>query len=152
MVTVVLGSVHKTDERNPWKFHERNKMIKNVYSNEEGWKRMRVTGAEDIGDDYRWPSYILETVKDYYVEELDRDNYPGVDAYCAGSKFDAKWLQNEKLETIITDRTDKEYTFVSATEIRDMGKLQDDRWKELVHPANHTLVEKLFSFKAWDRL
>lgn len=153
MVTIVLGSTNVKDKNNPWMFHDRKRMIKNVYGKLPEWKRIRVLGAQDINNDDRWASFILEdTVKEYYVEELEMEDYHSVDAYFGGSTFDTRFFKNEKLEIIHVDRTDEDLPFVSGTMIRDMIRIQDPRWKLYVNKNNHGLIDRHFSSMGWDRL
>jgi nicotinamide mononucleotide adenylyltransferase len=153
MVTIVLGSTNLKNENNPWMFHERKKMIKNVYSQLPEWKKIRILGAPDINNDGRWASFILEDiVKEHYVEELEMKDYPEVDAYFGGSKFDTRWFKDESLEVIHVDRTNEDYPFVSGTMIRNMIVLQDIRWKLFINKNNHDLIDKHYKWMAWDRL
>lgn len=153
MVTIVLGSTNVKDPKNPWAFHDRKKMIKNIYSGiPECWKKMKILGAPDIHDDVRWSKFILEdVVREYYVESLEVANYPEVDAYFAGSQFDSRWFNDGKLHCELINRTNQELPYVSATMVREMGILQDPRWKLYVHKTNHEMVEKYFSWNAWDQ-
>ena len=153
MITIILGSTNVKDAKNPWAFHERKRMIKNIYHGTDAWKKMRIIGAPDINDDMRWPRFIIkDVVKEYYVDELEMEDYPGVDAYFAGSEFDLRWFKHEKLEVLNINRLNQEFPFVSGTMVRDMGILQDSRWKLYVNKANHEIVQKHFDWIKWDRL
>lgn len=152
MVTIILGSTNIKDTKNPWAFHDRKKMIKNIYGETAAWKKMQILGAPDIHDDLRWPKFILEDiVKEHYVDQLEMKDYPEVDAYFAGSRFDSRWFEQEKLSIELIERTDQEFPYVSGTMIRDMGTMQDSRWKLYIHKTNHELVQKYFDWKKWDR-
>lgn len=153
MVTVILGSTQRKDEKNPWPFHDRKKMIKNVYKDTPEWDKLKILGAQDINNDSRWAKFILEDiVKEYYVEELEMQDYPEVDAYFAGSKFDAQWFDGEVENIVYVDRTFQEFPFVSGTMVRDMMIMQDVRWKLFTNKVNHDLLNKHYSWCRWDRL
>lgn len=152
MATIILGSTNIKDKSNPWMFHDRKKMIKNVYGKLPEWDKLRILGAPDINNDERWASFIIEDiVKEYYVEELEMEDYPGVDAYFGGSEFDTRYFRNSQLEINHVDRTDEAIPFVSGTMVRDMIRIQDPRWKLYVSKHNHELIEKYYSWMAWDR-
>lgn len=152
-ITIVLGSTNVKDTKNPWPFHDRKKMIKNIYGETAAWKKMQILGAPDINDDLRWPKFILDDiVKEHYVDQLEMKDYPEVDAYFAGSRFDSRWFEKEKLSVEVIERTDQEFPYVSGTMVRDMGTMQDSRWKLYIHKSNHELIQKYFDWKKWDRV
>ena len=153
VVTIVLGSINMKDGKNPWAFHDRKKMIKNVYRNKAEWSKMRILGAPDINNDSRWAHFILEDiVKEYYIDELEHKDYHEADAYYAGSQFDGRWFEEQKLEIVYVDRTFQDFPFVSATMIRDMMVIQDPRWKLYVNKENYKLLETHYRWLKWDRL
>ena len=153
IITIVLGSTNIKDSKNPWPFHDRKRMIKNIYGETPDWKRMKILGAPDINDDLRWSRFILEDiVKEHYYHELEFYDYPLVDAYFAGSKFDSRWFEKEKLTIEVNDRNNQEHPFVSGTMVREMGIMQDARWKLYIHKNNHELFEKHFNWIKWDRM
>lgn len=154
-ITFVLGSIDKRDnEKNPFTFHDRKKMIRNIYIGTEDWKRMRVLGIPDINDDMKWAYYVLNSVKDHYVDNLEipEETYIRPDMYYAGSAYDARWFKEEKIGTTILNRTDQNFPYVSATMIRDLCKYGDSRWKLYVPEVNHPIVQKWVDWIKWDRI
>jgi len=153
MVTIVLGSINVKDPKNPWPFHDRKKMIKNIYGETPAWKKMQILGAPDINNDVKWPKFIIEDViREHYVYQLEAKNYPEVDAYFAGSRYDSRWFEDEHLAIEISERTNQEFPYVSGTLVREMGMMQDSRWKLYTNKVNHELIEKHFNWQKWDRL
>jgi len=149
-VTLVLGSIDKRDKRNPFPFHDRKKMIKNVYNegtNSPWMNQIVVLGVPDISDDLGWARYILRSVEDHWIDNrnIPEENYIKPDAYYTGSEFDARWYIDNGMEVSIVDRTDKEYPITSATMIRDLCEYGDDRWKHYVPELAYSVVEKWVS-------
>jgi len=152
IVTICIGSINKKDERNPFDFHTRKKMIKNVYSkNAEVWKKLRIIGIADINDDLRWARYILNSIKDHYIENLEVEEYIEPETYYAGSNYDGRWFKEENLNIKIVDRTYQEFPYCSATMVRDLCLYQDSRWKLYIHESNWELVDKWVSWNRWER-
>lgn len=109
-VIVGIGSVNKNDEKNPYSFELRKKMIESIYGD-----NVLVVPLNDIGAPNKraWADYVLKRVK----EELDL--IPTI--YYAGSHDDASWFA-EVMDTRIVDRN---IIKVSATQIRD-GVLSEE--------------------------
>ncbi|MFI3241678.1 MAG: hypothetical protein R3Y43_03845 [Alphaproteobacteria bacterium] len=138
-VTLILGSIqeHGT-ERNPLSYTIRKKCLQNVYRNNPNYSRLKIVGLFDINNPAEWAEYVLDFMLEHFPD-LARP-----DVYYAGSNYDAHWFKNafEKIE--IVDRVDENFPFVSASMIRDMLKFGDKRWKNFIHPENHTLIEENF--------
>jgi nicotinamide mononucleotide adenylyltransferase len=152
-VTIVLGSIDKRDKRNPFPFHDRKKMIKNVYSDPElgtptPWtQQLVVLGVPDISDDLGWSRYILRSVEDHWVDNrgIKEENYIKPDAYYTGSEFDARWYRDSGMETNIISRIDKKFPVTTATLVRDLCEYGDDRWKSYVPEEAHSTIGKWVS-------
>ena len=152
MVTLCIGSINKKDSKNPFTFHERKKMVKNVYVKEPKiWNKLRIIGLPDINDDLRWAKYVLDSIKDHYVENLEVKEYIEPTNYYAGSNYDGRWFKEQKLDTVIIDRTYQKFPYCSATMVRDLCLYQDSRWKLYVHETNWEIIEKWISWISWDR-
>jgi len=144
-VTIVLGSIDKKDKRNPFPFHDRKKMIKNIYNDGEDsdwFTRIVVLGVPDINNDLEWARYILKSVEDHYVDNRNVVDYVPPDAYYTGSKYDARWYIEKRMKINLVDRTDKAFPLASATMIRDLCEYGDDRWKDYTPEKNHELIDK----------
>ncbi len=142
-VTIVLGSIDKRDKRNPFPYHDRKKMIKNFYSQfPHNWSRMRIIGIPDISNDLTWTDYVLRSVKEHYVDNIEVEEYTAPDAYYAGSEYDGRWYRDSHMKVIIVDRINQTHPPCSGTMIRDLCEYNDPRWREKIHKVNHDLVQR----------
>ena len=138
-VTIVLGSIQEQGtERNPLNYTTRKKMIQNVYRNRPEYPRLKIIGLFDINNPAEWAEYVL----DFMNESLPQLGRP--DVYYAGSDYDAHWFKHAFENIEIEDRTDPDFPFVTGSMVRDMIKFGDKRWKNFIHPENHTLIEEHF--------
>ncbi len=138
-VTILLGSIQEHGTKtNPINYSNRKKMILNVYKDTPDIERIRIIGIHDINNHVEWASFVLEFVAD---AEADK---PAVDAYFAGSDYDASWFKPLVSNIVIINRADQSHPFVSGTMIREMLSYGDDRWKNFIHPANHKTIETHF--------
>ena len=137
LVTVALGSIQEAyTEHNPFDFGTRQQMIENVYRDSQEFNRLNICGIEDINNPPRWGEYVLSCIKDYFSQDILPD------VYYAGSEEDASLLKPYFAHTIIVDRNDKSFPYVSGTMVRDMIKQKDNRWKNFVPFENHNLIEE----------
>ncbi|MGE4295151.1 MAG: adenylyltransferase/cytidyltransferase family protein [Campylobacterales bacterium] len=104
---VVIGSLGAADERNPFSYEQRMRMIEALYPNE---LRLRVLGVRDIGapDKAAWAAYVLE--------QIELAGLPAPTCYYAGNEEDASWLQSA-LPVRIVDRASLGRG-ISATAVR----------------------------------
>lgn len=142
LVTILLGSMQKKDDLNPWSYHQRKQMLLNVYSNVHGnEKRLNIFGICDIGDQGRWGEHCIQYVQ--YCYEIDLGlMYQTIDAVYAGCKHDISWYQDDVENKVIIDRCDPKQIHVSGTMIRELIMLGDDRWKNYVSRMNHDFIER----------
>ncbi len=135
-VTIILGSTQEYGtSRNPFDFDTRRKMIENIYPPKQFETKLQIFGLYDINNTAQWPHFVL----DFLAKHLPK--YPRPDAYYAGSEYDAHWFESEIENICLVDRNDENFTFVSATMVREMIKFHDHRWKDFVPAQNHQLIE-----------
>jgi nicotinamide-nucleotide adenylyltransferase len=60
-VVIGIGSINVIDEKNPFTFEERKRMIKEVLKNFKG--KYKIVGIPDFFDDVKWRSYCLEKAR-----------------------------------------------------------------------------------------
>jgi cytidyltransferase-like protein len=143
LVTVLLGSMQKRDDRNRWSYHQRKQMLLNVYPDTiSKLGILHIFGICDIGDSGHWGTHCLEYIKNCYEIDLNMKGVPEVDAVYAGCKHDIKWYEDDVRNKIIVDRCDSGHNHMSGTMIRELIMLGDDRWKLYVSRANHEFIEK----------
>lgn len=139
-VTLVLGSMqeYKT-EKNPFTFLERRKMVHDyIYSIHpqfyEG-EQYQITGVPDINNPQEWADFVLHVV---YAQT----NFLEVDAYYAGSEYDANWFKGKVPNIEIVNRVCLDQPYVSATLVREMVMYGDPRWRDLVPETSKPFLEE----------
>ncbi len=138
-VTILLGSIQEHGTaKNPINYSNRKKMILNVYKNSSDYDKIRIIGIHDINNHVEWPEFVLDFVSDAEAEK------PSVDAYFAGSDYDASWFKPLVKNIEVISRSDEKFPFVSASMIRDMITYNDNRWRDFVHTENHKIIEDIF--------
>lgn len=139
LVTIALGSIQESHtEHNPFDYNIRQQMIENVYRDNKEFSRLNICGISDINNPPKWGEYVVSCLK----ENFSQNTLP--DVYYAGSEEDASLLSPYFSYTVIVDRNDKSFPYVSGTMVRDMIKQKDNRWKNFVPSKNHVLVEEYF--------
>jgi len=137
---IVLGSTQEFGtSRNPFTLPERKKMIRTYYRQpfikEEMWAKIYILGLPDIFS-LRWPTYVLEEIVKEYPDAK-------ISHVFGGSQYDCEWFKD--LEHYVCDRTHPDYSFASASMIRDMLTYNDKRWMHYVPECNWYLIAKKFN-------
>lgn len=134
-VTVILGSIQEQGTaRNPFSYSQRKKMILNVFEQER--PRLKILGLFDIHNPQEWTNFVLD-----FLQEAAPDR-GAPDAYFGGSPKDAPWVRNYFDHVECIDRTDLSFPYVSASMVRDMMSIGDERWKNFISPANYHFIEE----------
>ncbi len=142
-VTILIGSIQEHGTKsNPINYSNRKKMIANVYKDSESYDRIRIIGIHDINNHAEWAEFVLDFVAD--AEE----GKPKIDAYYAGSDYDASWFKPLIENIEIINRADERFPFVSGSMVRDMITYGDNRWRNFVHYPNHKIIEDVFFKKS----
>jgi nicotinamide-nucleotide adenylyltransferase len=117
--TIVIGSIDKHDEKNPFTFKERKKIIQAVLKAES--IKAKILGLKDYPTDKEWEQVLKHTKFDII---FSADDYP--------------WLQDLKVIKI------KRHNKISATKIRFLIR-HSKPWQHLVHKAaiRHIPLDKL---------
>ena len=133
-VIIAIGSCNQeVSDKNPFSFEERKTMLRKVYGS-----RIKIVGVDDIGDEENensWCDHVLDTIQKY--------NLPAPTDYYSGSDFDAKWYRGRFDKIHIVNRD--ENNFISATEIREMIKANNQEWKNYIPRINQRLIMEKFS-------
>ena len=61
-VILLIGSINKTDNKNPYSFEKRLKMVKKIYSDAIHSKKLIIKGIKDINNPPKWVDYVKDTV------------------------------------------------------------------------------------------
>ena len=134
-ITIVLGSSQESrTEKNPWSVEERKQMIINIYGK---CKNIKILSLKDLSDDDKWYDYVINFMYN------NIGNFPKIDAYYCGSKYDSHWYDKGDFNIEIFDRekqTDNKK--ISATEIRNMIKDKNEEWKKFIPTKNIEYIEK----------
>lgn len=133
-LTIVIGSAQdEINQRNPYTYHQRYLMIKNVFLDDLVYKhRMEIVPKRDINNPPEWACNILGHVL------IHSDSNDPVDVYYAGSEYDASLFKEHGIPVEITKR--ELSNLKSGTEIRDMILRKDNRWKEYTPEVNWSLI------------
>ena len=135
--TIVLGLIQESrTDKNPFNLEERIAMIKNVYGDNE---RLNIFGVKNIEDDSKWYSYVLKNISE------QSQNFGKPEAYYCGGIEEASWFDKGELKIEILDRFKQNSNLkISGTEIRNMIKNHDDKWKNFVPKQNIEFIENFF--------
>lgn len=144
LLTIAVGSAQDTiDERNPFTYALRSRMIRNIFKEEIISGKIHVVPVKDINNPPLWVDRVLTVLKVYsYTPQK-------VDIYFAGTPDDAALFGAKGIYTILLPR---EQSFCkSGTEIRELVKLGDENWKKHVPEENWDIVDP-FKFRDGDVL
>ena len=138
MGTVLIGAAQESGTySNPLPYFTRKKMIQNVWRHQEGYARLQIIPVKDVTN-IPWNCHVLETIK----RELP--NRPMPDVIYVGDKREYLFFTNDISHVEICSRITQNFPFLSGNMVRDMIELQDERYKEFVHPENLELIAKNF--------
>lgn len=138
-ITIILGSTQEErTTKNPFTFEERVQMLKNVYSKDPKFKRVQIFGLEDIPNDNEWYDYVLENIKEKCP------NFGKVDAFYCGNDEDGCWFDDGKISIEKIERAQQgKEKLISGTEIREMIRNNNLKWKRHVSKENVEFLEGL---------
>ena len=122
---LVIGSKDAQDEKNPYSFKERLKMVHQVYQEQIKKGELLVLGINDIHNPPKWAQFIKTHLP-----------LPATKYYC-GTGQDAPLFKKEGFSTIIINRCDLK---ISGTNIREKIKKNDISWQEDIPPQIHNLI------------
>ena len=137
-VTIILGSAQESyTENNPLNIEQRKNLILNIYGERNN---MKILYMNDINcDDITWYKHVIQFLKDN-VKEF---GFP--EAYYCGDMNNGYYYDKGEFKIEIVDREKQEgYYKISATEVRNMIKNNDEKWKYYIPIENHSLIEKYF--------
>ena len=109
-VLIGIGSVESRDERNPYSYEIREKMVRSLYPDQA---RLKLFGLRDIGakTHAQWAEYVLSVIAE--------NGLPKPTIYFAGSAGDAAWFESV-LPTMVIDR-ETVGEGINASAIREGG-------------------------------
>ena len=135
-LTIILGSAQESGTNaNPLSPNQRLNLIENIYGKKEN---MKIFFMNDIncGVD-AWYQHVMNFLKN----NVPQFGFP--DAYYCGDMGNGSYYDKGEFKIEVVDRETQEgYNKISATEVRDMIKNNDDKWKCYIPKENHDLVEK----------
>ena len=124
-VLLLIGSINKTDEKNPYSFEQRKEMIHQIYFDEIQKGKLIVKGIKDINNPPKWVSFVKQHMPfeaDTYYCGIDQDGY-----LFKKEGFKIKHFNRNKHP-------------ISGTSIRKKIKLNDPSWKHDVPKEIHHLI------------
>ena len=122
---VVIGSIQACDEKNPFSFADRIKMLKLVYPQEIQKNKLIIVGAKDIHNPPKWASYIKNLLP------------TKANCYYSGTGQDADLFEKEGFQTIQINRDELN---ISGTMIRNKIK-KNENWQIDVPQNIHPLIQ-----------
>ena len=137
-ITIILGSAQESRTGpNPLTPTERLSLIENIYGKKEN---MKIFFMNDIDCDANtWYIYVMNFLK---------KNVPvwgPPQAYYCGDMNNGSYYNKGEFEIIVVDREkQKGFNKISATQIREMIRNNNNEWKNYIPKENHLLVEKYF--------
>ncbi len=136
--TVLIGSAQESGtEKNPLAYFVRKKMVQNVWRHNEAYNRLRIIGVKD-DISIPWNYNVLETIRKEQSEICTPD------VMYVGTQKEYLFFAHDVPHVEICSRTTQNFPFLSGNMVRDMIVLEDERWKNFVHPENYDLVKKYF--------
>ena len=138
-ITIILGSAQESyTEENPLTVEQRKNLIINIYGNRKNMKIFYMNDIECSADD--WYKYVIQFLK----ENVKEFGFP--EAYYCGDMNNGYYYNKGEFKIEIVDRDMQQgYNKISATEVRNMIKNKDEKWKLYIPKENHLLVEKYFN-------
>ncbi len=136
--TVLIGSAQESGtEKNPLPYFVRKKMVQNVWRHTDAYQRLRIVG---IKDDFSlpWNQHVLATIK------KEQPDIAAPDVMYVGVEKEYLFFAGDVPNVEICSRTTQNFPFLSGNMVRDMIILEDERWKQFVHPENFELICKYF--------
>ena len=137
-ITIILGSAQESGtDSNPLSIKQRLNLIENIYGKRDN---IKIFFMNDIDcDEDTWYQYVIKFLK----ENIPQFGFPN--AYYCGDMINGKFYNKGEFKIEVIDReSQKGYYKISATEIRDMIRKDNNEWKNYIPKENHDLVEKYF--------
>ena len=137
-VTIILGSCQESGtSSNPLSPEQRKNLIENIYNKKENMKILFMNDINCGADEW----YIQ--IKKFLKDNVPQFGFP--DAYYCGDMINGSYYNKGEFKIEVIDRDLQEgYYKISATEIRDMIKNNNNNWKNYIPKENHELIEKYF--------
>ena len=137
-VTIILGSCQESGtSSNPLSPEQRKNLIENIYNKKENMKILFMNDINCGADEW----YIQ--IKKFLKDNVPQFGFP--DAYYCGDMINGSYYNKGEFNIEVIDRDLQEgYYKISATEIRDMIKNNNNNWKNYIPKENHELIEKYF--------
>ena len=137
-VTIILGSAQESGTvSNPLSPEQRLKLIENLYGKKNNMKIFYMNDIECDAD--AWYKHVMNFFK------TNANEFGIPEAYYCGDMNNGSYYDKGELKIIIVDRENqKGFNKISATEIRNMIKNNNQDWKLYIPKENHELVEKYF--------
>ena len=137
-ITIILGSCQESGtDSNPLTPEQRLNLIENIYHKKEN---MKIFFMNDIDCDANaWYDFVKKFLK----ENVPQFGFP--DAYYCGDMVNGEFYNKGEFKIEVIDRElQKGYFKISATEVRDMIKKNNNEWKNYIPNENHELIEQYF--------
>ncbi len=122
-----IGSADTYNEKNPFSFKERLKMVKCIYKDEIKNKKLIVCAINDIHNPPLWANHVKSKLP------IQANCY-----YC-GTGQDAALFKREGFKTVKINRCKLK---ISGTEIRKKLKTGDSSWQNDVPSLIHHIIQK----------
>ena len=139
-VTIILGSAQESKtEKNPLNVLERQQLIENIYGIQNNIKILSLNdlGSQDIDI---WYNYVMDFLK----KKVSQFGFPN--AYYCGDMENGHWYDKGEFKIEILNREKQNgLKKISATEIRNMIKSNNQNWKNYIPKENIKLIETFFN-------
>lgn len=122
---IVIGSIGIKDNKNPFSFEDRKKMIQLVYPNETSTGQLLIIGAKDIHNPPKWATYIQSLLP------------CKANCYYCGTGQDAQLFEAIGLKV---NQTNREELNISGTSVRRKLK-QNDFWQNDIPQQLHKFIQ-----------
>ena len=124
-VILLIGSMDLINDKNPYSFETRLKMIQTIYPDDILSKKLIVLGIKDINNPPKWVNHV-------------KKHLPfNADIYYCGTDQDANLFKKEGFKIKQFERKDLP---ICGTNIRKKIKLNDPTWKQDVPKEIHHLI------------
>ena len=139
-ITIILGSAQESGtERNPLSVSQRKNLIENIYGKKDN---IKILSLNDIDCDIDgWYNHVMKFLK----EKVPKFGFPN--AYYCGDMENGKYYNKGEFKIEVENRENQiGYRDISATEVRDMIKKHDNKWKNYIPNENIKLIEEYFNY------
>ena len=135
-ITIILGSAQESGtERNPLTVSQREKLIENIYGKRDNIKILSLNDVDCDADE--WYNIVMKFLK----EKVPQFGFPN--AYYCGDMENGRYYNKGEFKIVVENRENQTgYKDISATEVRNMIKMHDEKWENYIPKENIQLIEE----------